>query len=83
MSNNPVWKWMRMSEKEFRKISGKGKCVKCGKTTNPSKYSLGDNLCRGHKIAYRRWRNERERKKVNTMIDVCRSKRFLSRNRSS
>lgn len=50
-----VWDWLGITEEDFRKKSGKGVCVVsgCGKPTK-----LSDNLCIGHKIAYRRWRNK-------------------------
>lgn len=51
-----MWHWLRISEKEFKKISARGKCVKCGKPT-----SVYNNLCPGHVRAYHRWRNKKER----------------------
>ena len=53
-----VWHWLGISEMEFRKKSEKEVCVVygCGKPTK-----LYENLCIGHKIAYRRWRNKQLR----------------------
>lgn len=49
-----VWEWLGVSKEDFEKISGKDKCVKCGK---PTRYS--HNLCHGHHIAYHRWVNKK------------------------
>ena len=53
-----VWQWMKISETEYRALSGKGVCVKCGKPTK----SRWDNLCRGHRSAYHRWLNKNRSK---------------------
>jgi hypothetical protein len=52
---NDVREWLGISEEEFDKIKGRGKCVKCGKETSPT-----DNLCVGHKRAYHRWQRNQE-----------------------
>jgi len=46
--------WLGVTNQEFAKIRGKGLCVKCNKPTP----HFTDNLCKGHKIAYHRWRNK-------------------------
>lgn len=53
---NTVREWLGISEEEFDKIKGQGKCVKCGKETpHPT-----NNLCIGHERAYHRWLKNRE-----------------------
>lgn len=51
-----VWNWLGISKKDLKKISGRGKCVKCGKPTGGF-----TNLCRGHHSAYHRWTKKREK----------------------
>lgn len=52
---NTVREWLGISQEEFDKIRGKGKCVKCGKETSPSQ-----NLCLGHQRAFSRWLKNQE-----------------------
>lgn len=56
MKGLTVYDWLGISEEDFAKIRAKGKCVKCEKLT-----TIYENLCHGHKIAYHRWRNKKEK----------------------
>lgn len=51
-----VWKWMRISEEEFRKKVIWGTCIKCRKPAR-DKHSC---LCLGHVRAFHRWANKQD-----------------------
>jgi len=73
--NLTVWDWLGITKEEFEKNVKPGFCINCGKPTG-DKYS---NLCKGHKIAYHRWRNQKKQNKpIPEMVEEISEAEFVA-----